>query len=70
MPCCFWRSVLLGDVNGDGDVNGLDVDPFVGVLLNPAVRGRCAGVVWSEVGSEARTSSASWHLSAGMDRGT
>ncbi len=25
---------LLGDVNGDGDVNGLDVDPFVDVLLN------------------------------------
>jgi hypothetical protein len=24
----------LGDVNGDGDVNGLDVDPFVDVLLN------------------------------------
>jgi hypothetical protein len=24
----------LGDVNLDGDVNGLDVDPFVGVLLN------------------------------------
>ncbi len=26
--------VLLGDVNLDGDVNGLDVDPFVDVLLN------------------------------------
>jgi hypothetical protein len=26
--------VLLGDVNGDGEVNGLDVDPFVDVLLN------------------------------------
>ena len=25
---------LLGDVNLDGDVNGLDVDPFVAVLLN------------------------------------
>jgi hypothetical protein len=25
---------LLGDVNGDGDVNGLDVDPFVDVLLS------------------------------------
>ena len=25
---------LLGDVNGDGQVNGLDVDPFVAVLLN------------------------------------
>jgi hypothetical protein len=25
---------LLGDVNGDGVVNGLDVDPFVDVLLN------------------------------------
>jgi len=25
---------LLGDVNGDGEVNGLDVDPFVDVLLN------------------------------------
>jgi hypothetical protein len=24
----------LGDVNGDGVVNGLDVDPFVDVLLN------------------------------------
>jgi phospholipase/lecithinase/hemolysin len=27
-------SSLLGDVNGDGDVNGLDVDPFVDVLLS------------------------------------
>ena len=27
-------SVLLGDVNLDGVVNGLDVDPFVDVLLN------------------------------------
>jgi hypothetical protein len=27
-------SPLLGDVNLDGDVNGLDVDPFVDVLLN------------------------------------
>lgn len=27
-------SILLGDVNGDGEVNGLDVDPFVDVLLN------------------------------------
>jgi hypothetical protein len=26
--------VLRGDVNGDGEVNGLDVDPFVDVLLN------------------------------------
>ena len=26
--------VLFGDVNRDGAVNGLDVDPFVGVLLN------------------------------------
>jgi hypothetical protein len=26
--------VPLGDVNGDGVVNGLDVDPFVDVLLN------------------------------------
>jgi hypothetical protein len=26
--------VLLGDVNLDGQVNGLDVDPFVDVLLN------------------------------------
>ena len=25
---------LLGDVNGDDLVNGLDVDPFVDVLLN------------------------------------
>jgi hypothetical protein len=25
---------LLGDVNFDGNVNGLDVDPFVDVLLN------------------------------------
>ena len=25
---------LLGDVNLDGEVNGLDVDPFVDVLLN------------------------------------
>jgi hypothetical protein len=25
---------LLGDVNLDGEVNGLDVDPFVEVLLN------------------------------------
>jgi hypothetical protein len=25
--------LLLGDVNGDGDVNGLDVDPFVEVVL-------------------------------------
>jgi hypothetical protein len=27
-------TILLGDVNGDGNVNGLDVDPFVDVLLN------------------------------------
>ena len=26
---------LLGDVNLDGQVNGLDVDPFVNVLLVP-----------------------------------
>ena len=26
--------LLLGDVNGDGAVNGLDVDQFVDVLLN------------------------------------
>ena len=26
--------MLLGDVNLDGEVNGLDVDPFVEVLLN------------------------------------
>jgi hypothetical protein len=26
--------IMLGDVNGDGVVNGLDVDPFVDVLLN------------------------------------
>ena len=25
---------LLGDVNSDGQVNGLDVDPFVNILLN------------------------------------
>jgi hypothetical protein len=25
-------NVLLGDVNGDGVVNGLDVDPFVGLV--------------------------------------
>jgi hypothetical protein len=25
---------IVGDVNGDGEVNGLDVDPFVAVLLN------------------------------------
>ena len=25
---------LLGDVNLDGAVNGLDVDPFVAILLN------------------------------------
>jgi hypothetical protein len=30
----FESGVLLGDVNLDGDVNGLDVDPFVDVLLN------------------------------------
>jgi hypothetical protein len=34
-----WRAVLaapilLGDVNLDGEVNGLDVDPFVEVLLS------------------------------------
>ena len=35
-----WNSItliaggLLGDVNLDGEVNGLDVDPFVDVLLN------------------------------------
>ena len=29
---------LLGDVNGDGVVNGLDVDPFVDVLLNGPYR--------------------------------
>jgi hypothetical protein len=27
-------SLVLGDVNGDGVVNGLDVDPFVEVLLS------------------------------------
>jgi hypothetical protein len=27
-------TTLLGDVNLDGEVNGLDVDPFVDVLLN------------------------------------
>ena len=27
-------AILVGDVNGDGEVNGLDVDPFVDVLLN------------------------------------
>ncbi len=26
--------ILLGDVNGDGEVNGLDVDPFIDVLLS------------------------------------
>ena len=26
--------LLLGDLNLDGEVNGLDVDPFVDVLLN------------------------------------
>jgi hypothetical protein len=26
--------VILGDVNGDGEVNGLDVDPFVDALLS------------------------------------
>ena len=41
---------VLGDVNFDGDVNGLDVDPFVEVLLNGALlhnsdRGRV--FVWS-----------------------
>jgi hypothetical protein len=25
---------IVGDVSGDGEVNGLDVDPFVDVLLN------------------------------------
>ena len=30
----FESGVLLGDVNGDGQVNGLDVDPFVDRLLN------------------------------------
>jgi hypothetical protein len=28
------NQLSLGDVNGDGTVNGLDVDPFVDVLLN------------------------------------
>lgn len=28
------RSITLGDMNGDGKVNGLDVEPFVDVLLN------------------------------------
>jgi pimeloyl-ACP methyl ester carboxylesterase len=28
------RFLFIGDVNGDGEVNGLDVDPFVDVLLN------------------------------------
>jgi 3-oxoadipate enol-lactonase len=27
-------NAVLGDVNLDGEVNGLDVDPFIGVLLN------------------------------------
>ena len=27
-------TTILGDVNGDGFVNGLDVDPFVTVLLS------------------------------------
>jgi hypothetical protein len=26
--------IILGDVDGDGEVNGLDVDPFVDVLLS------------------------------------
>ena len=30
--------LLLGDVNGDGEVNGLDVDPFVDVLLTAPTR--------------------------------
>ena len=29
-----FTDLLLGDVNFDGEVNGLDVDPFVDVLLN------------------------------------
>jgi hypothetical protein len=29
-----WVDVLKGDVNDDGVINGLDVDPFVDVLLN------------------------------------
>jgi hypothetical protein len=28
------RSITLGDMNEDGKVNGLDVEPFVDVLLN------------------------------------
>jgi hypothetical protein len=31
--------ILLGDVNLDGEVNGLDVDPFVDVLLNGPYQG-------------------------------
>ena len=27
-------SVLLGDVNGDGHVNGLDVNPFVAAVIS------------------------------------
>ena len=30
----FVSDPLLGDLNLDGDVNGLDVDPFVDVLLS------------------------------------
>ena len=34
----FDSEVLLGDVNQDGTVNGLDVDPFVTVLLDGHLR--------------------------------
>ena len=30
----FVTTPVLGDVNDDGEVNGLDVDPFVEVLLS------------------------------------
>jgi hypothetical protein len=37
--------LLLGDMNGDGEVNGLDVDPFVALLLGggDAVAGAVGG---------------------------